>query len=310
MADIQIQDDGTIILFTPMSPEGKEWVEENLSLESWQWMGRSFAVEDQYADAVINSMTEDGLDVDHGRKTAAVVAPPAAASTAPVAQQPQRVGESVAVGEEPQEHERKTVPPELPNALFHMAGRGGWHRVSMFTIQSDDKRFTITEIDPTRRKNWFLLKDLETGLAYEETTMTGAKTKAKLIRDKAPLEDDTEVIPEDAGSEEPVQEVTEAIAEVVPELTDVAGEFEELAEKQGKLKYKNPLLASRSHEKFVDRRMNDSCLGCGNTPCTCKTKGKLRNRKRHGKNELMLPSSGTLDHEVKLRKSEQDRRKN
>jgi len=84
--------------------------------------------------------------------------------------------------EEPQQQEKHTVPPELPNALFHMAGRGGWHRVSMNTVQSDDKRFTITKIDPTRRSKWFLLKDLETGLAYEEDTMTGAKKKSLQIR--------------------------------------------------------------------------------------------------------------------------------
>jgi hypothetical protein len=59
--------------------------------------------------------------------------------------------------------------------------RGGWKRISMNTVQSDDNRFTITQIDPTRRSKWFLLKDMETGESYEETTMTGAKKKAKQI---------------------------------------------------------------------------------------------------------------------------------
>lgn len=99
----------------------------------------------------------------------------------------------VAEPEEQSGREKHTVPPELPNRLFHMAAnstdiviakraRGGWRRVSMNTVQSDDKRFTITCIDPTRRGKWFLLKDLETGESYEETTMTSAKHKALEIR--------------------------------------------------------------------------------------------------------------------------------
>jgi hypothetical protein len=90
----------------------------------------------------------------------------------------------MAVNEQP-EKEKHTVPPELPNALFHMAGRGGWNRISMSTVQSDDKRFTITHIDATRRNDWFLLKDLESGEQYEMRTMTEAKRKAKRLRTNA-----------------------------------------------------------------------------------------------------------------------------
>jgi hypothetical protein len=88
----------------------------------------------------------------------------------------------MAVNEQP-EQEKHTVPPELPNALFHMAGRGGWNRISMSTVQSDDKRFTITHIDATRRNDWFLLKDLESGDQHEMRTMTEAKRKAKRLRE-------------------------------------------------------------------------------------------------------------------------------
>jgi hypothetical protein len=74
--------------------------------------------------------------------------------------------------------------------------RGGWKRISMSTVQSDDDRFTITIVDATRRKKWFLLKDLQTGESYEERTMTEAKKKALSIRgDKEeadPYEDEGE----------------------------------------------------------------------------------------------------------------------
>jgi hypothetical protein len=61
--------------------------------------------------------------------------------------------------------------------------RGGWHRVSQYTIESDDKRFTITLIDPTRRSKWFMLKDTESGKSYEDRTMTDAKKRAIRIRE-------------------------------------------------------------------------------------------------------------------------------
>ncbi len=112
------------------------------------------------------------------------VQPNAAAPAPPLSG---RSRESVAI-DEPEDSgsmEKRTVPPELPNALFHMAGRGGWNRVSMNTVQSDDKRFTITQIDPTRRIKTFMLKDLDLGESYEERTMTDAKRKAKYIRDRA-----------------------------------------------------------------------------------------------------------------------------
>lgn len=62
--------------------------------------------------------------------------------------------------------------------------RGGWKRISVNSVESDDKRFTITVIDPTRRYKWFLLKDYTTGKGYECPTMTSAKEKAKAIRER------------------------------------------------------------------------------------------------------------------------------
>jgi len=86
--------------------------------------------------------------------------------------------------------------------------RGGWKRISMSTVQSDDDRFTITIIDPTRRGKWFLLKDLETGESYEVRTMTDAKKKALSIRGDSSVEEeldpyeDDDLMPEYEPSED------------------------------------------------------------------------------------------------------------
>ena len=63
MVDIKVENHGSIILFTPLTTKAKRWVNENLPLESWQWLGKSFAVEPRYADDLVSGMQNDGLKV-------------------------------------------------------------------------------------------------------------------------------------------------------------------------------------------------------------------------------------------------------
>lgn len=54
-------------LITPLTKICKEWIKKNVSLESWQWLGNSFAVDYHYADDLIEGMMDDGglvVDVD------------------------------------------------------------------------------------------------------------------------------------------------------------------------------------------------------------------------------------------------------
>ena len=50
-------------MLTPSTPEGKAWIDENLGLESWQWLGNSCAIEWRYAPDIVNGMQEAGLEV-------------------------------------------------------------------------------------------------------------------------------------------------------------------------------------------------------------------------------------------------------
>jgi hypothetical protein len=43
------------------------------------------------------------------------------------------------------------------------------------------------------------------------------------------------------------------------------------------------------YRKLAKRKLEGKCIGCGNEPCSCKTKGKLRNRKNLGKSEWREP---------------------
>jgi hypothetical protein len=45
MADVLIENHGSVALFTPMMPDAHQWIEENVEIETWQWIGCSIACE-------------------------------------------------------------------------------------------------------------------------------------------------------------------------------------------------------------------------------------------------------------------------
>jgi len=64
MTDIEIQNEGTIVLFTPMSDAGRAWMTEYLpEPEPWQMLGgQSYAVEHRYAYDIVQGIEYAGLE--------------------------------------------------------------------------------------------------------------------------------------------------------------------------------------------------------------------------------------------------------
>jgi len=62
--DVQIENSGNILLVTPLTPAARQWVEENVSIESWQWQGGSVAVEPRCLDNLVAGMKKAGLKVN------------------------------------------------------------------------------------------------------------------------------------------------------------------------------------------------------------------------------------------------------
>lgn len=60
--DFIINDQGSIVLFLPNSPEAREWIAENIPDDA-MWFGRSLAVEHRFADDIIAGIEGDGLAV-------------------------------------------------------------------------------------------------------------------------------------------------------------------------------------------------------------------------------------------------------
>jgi hypothetical protein len=61
--DFTVDDHGTIFLVTPITTIAREWVEQHLFLEGWQWLGGGFAVEHRFVAGLVEGMVGDGLRV-------------------------------------------------------------------------------------------------------------------------------------------------------------------------------------------------------------------------------------------------------
>ena len=51
-------------LVTPKSENARQWVDENVHLEPWQWLGDSFAVDHHFIEELELGMIEAGFTTD------------------------------------------------------------------------------------------------------------------------------------------------------------------------------------------------------------------------------------------------------
>jgi hypothetical protein len=63
MLDFVVSNLGSVAMVRPVSDDAKIWVDENVALESWQWMGDAFAVEPRYLPHLIEGIQENGFEV-------------------------------------------------------------------------------------------------------------------------------------------------------------------------------------------------------------------------------------------------------
>ena len=59
--DLLIENSGSIIMITPMTKEGREWVKNNLITEEWQRLGLSIAVDIICIENIIRGIQKGGL---------------------------------------------------------------------------------------------------------------------------------------------------------------------------------------------------------------------------------------------------------
>lgn len=54
-----VSDEGTVVFITPVSEAALQWLDENLALEPWQWLGQGFGIEHRYADEILQAISEE-----------------------------------------------------------------------------------------------------------------------------------------------------------------------------------------------------------------------------------------------------------
>lgn len=60
--DVTVRNEGTILLFRPVSEQAREWLSENVQSDA-TWFGRALVVEHRYADGLIEGLESAGLSV-------------------------------------------------------------------------------------------------------------------------------------------------------------------------------------------------------------------------------------------------------
>ena len=63
MIDFIIRNEGTIVMFEPVSADAQDWVVENVRLDDWQWLGPAFGVDHRYAAALIEAIQAADFDM-------------------------------------------------------------------------------------------------------------------------------------------------------------------------------------------------------------------------------------------------------
>ena len=62
MADVKIENHGSLVLIQPLTEAASDWLDENIS-EDAQLFGGAVVVEPRYVEAIVEGMQNDGLEV-------------------------------------------------------------------------------------------------------------------------------------------------------------------------------------------------------------------------------------------------------
>lgn len=65
MADFSVGYDGSVAVIDVLSEAAREWIDEHVESEGWQWLGKSrLCIEPRYAAPIVDGMVEAGLTVE------------------------------------------------------------------------------------------------------------------------------------------------------------------------------------------------------------------------------------------------------
>jgi hypothetical protein len=62
--DLHVEAHGSVALLTPLTDAERGWVDANLAVEPWQWLGAALAIEPHCVDALVEGAVDAGLEVE------------------------------------------------------------------------------------------------------------------------------------------------------------------------------------------------------------------------------------------------------
>ena len=63
MSDFQIADRGSIISIRPLNEAARQWLDENVVAEPWQWVKDALCVEARFARDLLREIEESGFEI-------------------------------------------------------------------------------------------------------------------------------------------------------------------------------------------------------------------------------------------------------
>jgi hypothetical protein len=63
MSDFQIIDQGSIFLIRPLNEAARQWLDENVVSEPWQWVDDALCVEPRFARDLLIEIEEAGFEI-------------------------------------------------------------------------------------------------------------------------------------------------------------------------------------------------------------------------------------------------------
>lgn len=63
MSDLSAVSHGSIVTVTPLTEAARQWIDDHVDHEGWQWFGYSLCVEPRYVGALLEGAQADGLTV-------------------------------------------------------------------------------------------------------------------------------------------------------------------------------------------------------------------------------------------------------
>ena len=63
MSDFQIADYGSIISIRPLNEAARQWLDENVVAEPWQWVQGALCVDARFARELVAEITDAGFEI-------------------------------------------------------------------------------------------------------------------------------------------------------------------------------------------------------------------------------------------------------